>query len=62
VAFWFAYVMTRPLGASFADYLGVSHHRGGIAIGTGIVAIVAGVAIVILVAVVARRDRLAAGD
>lgn len=62
VAFWFAYVMTRPLGASFADYLGVSHHRGGIAIGTGIVAIVAGVVIVILVAVVARRDQLAAGE
>jgi uncharacterized membrane-anchored protein len=34
-AFWFAYVVTRPLGASFADWLGVSHARGGLALGTG---------------------------
>ena len=23
VAFWFAYIITRPLGASFADWMGV---------------------------------------
>jgi uncharacterized membrane-anchored protein len=23
VAFWFAYIVTRPLGASFADWMGV---------------------------------------
>ncbi len=34
-AFWFAYVITRPLGASFADWMGVSHARGGLAWGTG---------------------------
>lgn len=34
-AFWFAYIVTRPLGASFADWLSVSHHRGGLAWGTG---------------------------
>jgi uncharacterized membrane-anchored protein len=34
-AFWFAYVITRPLGASFADWLGVSRVRGGLALGTG---------------------------
>ncbi|MCW2864069.1 MAG: putative rane-anchored protein [Actinoallomurus sp.] len=34
-AFWFAYVVTRPLGASFADWLGVSRARGGLALGTG---------------------------
>jgi uncharacterized membrane-anchored protein len=34
-AFWFAYVVTRPLGASFADWLGVSRVRGGLALGTG---------------------------
>ncbi len=57
--FWFAYIMTRPLGASFADYLGVSKERGGIAIGTGIVSLVGAVLIVILVAVVDRRERAA---
>ena len=35
VAFWFAYVTTRPLGASFADWMAVSHARGGLAWGTG---------------------------
>jgi uncharacterized membrane-anchored protein len=35
LAFWFAYVVTRPLGASFADWLAVSSGRGGLALGTG---------------------------
>jgi len=39
-AFWFAYIMTRPLGASFADWMGVSHARGGLGWGTGVVSIV----------------------
>ncbi|MEY9962021.1 putative membrane-anchored protein [Streptacidiphilus sp. MAP12-16] len=34
-AFWFAYIVTRPFGASFADWMGVSHVRGGLAWGTG---------------------------
>ena len=34
-AFWFAYIITRPLGASFADWMGVSHARGGLDWGTG---------------------------
>jgi uncharacterized membrane-anchored protein len=39
-AFWFAYVVTRPLGASFADWMGVSAARGGLAWGTGPVSLV----------------------
>ncbi len=39
LAFWFAYVVTRPLGASFADWLAVSHERGGLALGTGAVSL-----------------------
>lgn len=35
LAFWSAYVLTRPLGASFADWLAVSHARGGLDLGTG---------------------------
>src|SRR5581483_9402709 len=48
-AFWFAYVVTRPLGASFADWLGVSHARGGLGVGTGLVSVVLAAAIAILV-------------
>jgi uncharacterized membrane-anchored protein len=39
LAFWFAYVLTRPLGASFADWLDATHRRGGLGIGTGVVAL-----------------------
>ncbi|MEV0415564.1 hypothetical protein AB0I68_33540 [Streptomyces sp. NPDC050448] len=34
-AFWAAYVLTRPLGASFADWMGVPTGRGGLGWGTG---------------------------
>jgi uncharacterized membrane-anchored protein len=44
-AFWFAYVVTRPLGASVADWLAVSHARGGLALGTGPVSLVLAAAI-----------------
>lgn len=57
-AFWFAYVLTRPLGASFADWMGVSHARGGLAFGTGPVSLVLFAVIVVLVGhlAVSRRD------
>jgi uncharacterized membrane-anchored protein len=35
LAFWSAYVITRPLGASIADWMAVSHTRGGLALGLG---------------------------
>lgn len=34
-AFWTAYVLTRPLGASFSDWLAVSPARGGLDWGAG---------------------------
>ncbi|WP_405877635.1 hypothetical protein OG762_03390 [Streptomyces sp. NBC_01136] len=34
-AFWAAYVITRPLGASVADWMALSHARGGLALGLG---------------------------
>ncbi|MCL8251732.1 hypothetical protein AERO_10085 [Aeromicrobium fastidiosum] len=35
--FWAAYVLTRPLGASVADWLGKSHSAGGLGWGDGVV-------------------------
>lgn len=55
--FWFAYVLTRPLGASVADYLGRPRRQGGVAFGTGHTSIVALVLVVALVAVMARLHR-----
>jgi uncharacterized membrane-anchored protein len=37
LAFWFAYTVTRPLGASVADWLGVSARVGGLGWGRGVV-------------------------
>jgi uncharacterized membrane-anchored protein len=34
-AFWIAYVITRPLGASFADWMAVPPARGGLDLGFG---------------------------
>jgi uncharacterized membrane-anchored protein len=48
-AFWFAYVMTRPLGASFADWMGKSHAGRGLGYGDGPVSLVLAVLIVALV-------------
>jgi uncharacterized membrane-anchored protein len=39
LAFWFAYIVTRPLGASFADWLGKST-LGGLGLGDGWVSLV----------------------
>ena len=57
-AFWFAYVVTRPLGASFADYLGRPHSLSGANFGSDRVALVVAVAVAILVAYLAitRHD------
>lgn len=34
-AFWAAYVITRPLGASVADWMALGHGRGGLDLGLG---------------------------
>jgi uncharacterized membrane-anchored protein len=39
-AFWFAYILTRPLGASFADWTGKARAAGGLGWGDGPVAAV----------------------
>lgn len=49
LAFWFAYTITRPVGASLADWLGVPHYLGGLNWGRGPVALVLTVPILIAV-------------
>jgi uncharacterized membrane-anchored protein len=39
LSFWFAYVLTRPLGASVADWLGKPQSNGGLGWGAGWVAL-----------------------
>jgi uncharacterized membrane-anchored protein len=52
-AFWIAYVITRPLGASFADWFSKPHSITGLGLGDGTVSAVALVVFVLLVAYVA---------
>ena len=56
--FWFAYVATRPLGASFADWMGKPKSAGGLGLGDGPVALALTIVIFCLVAFLAitRRD------
>lgn len=51
--FWTAYVITRPLGATLADWFGKSRKLTGLNYGDGHVAIILTIAIIILVAYIA---------
>ena len=55
--FWAAYVLTRPLGASVADWVGVSHARGGLNAGPGTLALCLTALIAIGVAGAWRGER-----
>jgi uncharacterized membrane-anchored protein len=57
LAFWFAYVVTRPVGASVADWLSVSSARGGLALGTGPVSLVLAAAIAAFVYYLAKTGK-----
>ncbi len=57
-AFWMSYVVTRPLGASFADYMSKPRALSGVNFGDGPTAVVFAVAVLVLVLylAVARPD------
>jgi uncharacterized membrane-anchored protein len=57
-AFWMSYVVTRPLGASFADYISKPPSISGINFGDGPTAIVFAIAVFVLVSylAIARPD------
>ena len=60
-AFWFAYILTRPLGASVADWLGKAQTLGGVGFGTGSISLVLASLIVGLVSYTAAKDDRVAG-
>jgi len=58
LAFWFAYTITRPLGASVADWLGVPAPYGdGLQLGTGRISLLTGIVLLGVVAATAYRHR-----
>lgn len=60
VAFWWAYTMTRPLGASFADWFVQPPIRGGLDVNSGLVTLILALPIVACVGWMARTQRTAA--
>ena len=57
LTFWAAYIVTRPLGASFADWVAVPHYRGGLNAGYGPVTVVMVAAIALLVGYLSVTER-----
>lgn len=55
-SFWFAYVLTRPVGASLADWLGKPLADGGIGVGSGWVSLGFALVMIGLVAVMQTRS------
>ena len=58
LAFWAAYVITRPLGASYADWLALPGERGGLGWGTLPVSLAMIAAIVLFVALNRRSAKV----
>jgi uncharacterized membrane-anchored protein len=58
LAFWIAYILTRPLGASIGDYLSQSRDSGGLGLGTTVTSVIFLVTILIVVVYLSatRRD------
>jgi uncharacterized membrane-anchored protein len=58
IAFWFIYIMTRPLGASLGDFLSQPHAHGGLALGPTITTILMTTGIIFSVSYLAlsRQD------
>jgi uncharacterized membrane-anchored protein len=59
LAFWVAYVLTRPLGASVGDLLSQPVKDGGLGLGTIPVSIVFAMCIIVSVAWFVRQQRRA---
>ena len=57
LTFWVAYILTRPIGASFADFFGMPKTSGGLGIGHGPVSLVTVVLVVASIAYLAKTGK-----
>jgi uncharacterized membrane-anchored protein len=64
LAFWIAYILTRPLGASIGDYLSQAKDAGGLALGTTVTSVIflTAIAAVVTFLTVTDRDRIDTED
>jgi uncharacterized membrane-anchored protein len=63
VAFWLAYILTRPLGASLGDYLSQSTENGGLGLGAGTTnlmffAVIVGLVIYLSITQLDRQEKI----
>lgn len=58
LAFWIAYIMTRPLGASLGDFLSQSKSNGGLGLGTTLTSVIflAAILATVLFLMITKRD------
>jgi len=57
LTFWIAYILTRPLGASYADWLGKPSTIGGLGLGDGVISIILLIVIIIFVSYITVKDK-----
>jgi uncharacterized membrane-anchored protein len=64
VAFWLAYILTRPLGASIGDFLSQTKSDGGLGLGTAVTSGIFLVTILVLVAflTITKKDETPVTD
>jgi uncharacterized membrane-anchored protein len=64
LAFWLAYILTRPLGASIGDYLSQPKADGGLGLGTTVTSLIFLAAIIAVVAYlsVTKKDQIVVTD
>jgi len=62
LAFWMAYILTRPLGASIGDYLSQPRVDGGLGLGTTTTSLIflAGITTVVIYLTKTKKDQIAA--
>jgi hypothetical protein len=58
LAFWIAYILTRPLGASLGDYLSQPRNAGGLSLGTVVTSalFLSAIVAVVLFLTITRKD------
>jgi uncharacterized membrane-anchored protein len=62
LAFWFIYILTRPLGASIGDYLSQSTNQGGLGLGATVTSLifVVGILAIVTYLSISKADVIAA--
>ncbi len=60
MAFWAAYILTRPLGASLGDYLSQARDDGGLGLGTVVIStlFLTAILVTVIYLTITKKDTL----